>query len=89
MCDYIHDNFPLATFWEADAIVQLNLKYTHVNKELQTLSALPCSGIIGRSPSCYICCLERQSDPALCFFKYIFIVHRTVTEFEVLVSFTS
>lgn len=54
MCDYIHDNFPLATFWEADAIVQLNLKYTHVNKELQTLSALPCSGIIGRSPSSYV-----------------------------------
>lgn len=40
MCDYIHDKFPLATFREADAIVQLNLKYTHANKELQTLSAL-------------------------------------------------
>lgn len=89
MCDYIHDKFPLATFWEADAIVQLNLKYTHVHKEPQTLSALPRSGIMGRSPLCFICCLERQSDPALCFFKYIFIVHRTVTEFEVLVSFTN
>lgn len=65
MCDYIHDKFPLAAFWEAYAIVQLKLKYTHVNTELQTLSVLPRSGILEISVLSLVCCLERQDCASL------------------------